>query len=93
MAKKAKAKKRGIITYKSYLFKDKDPILDATRTVQANSGLSYEQIHANGGATPATQRAWFYGETKRPQFTTIAATVLAMGKTVIRLKNGSVSIE
>jgi hypothetical protein len=93
VAKKAKIKKRGVISYKSYLFVDKDPIIDAVRTAQANSGLSFEEIHAKGGATPSTLYGWFYKDVKRPQFTTVAATMLAMGKTTINLSNGKAKIE
>lgn len=74
------AKKRGFATYRSYLWRDKDPIIDVLRTAVSDSRLTYGQIHDEGGPTAATLRSWFSGKTRRPQFTTVAATVRTVGK-------------
>lgn len=73
------AKKRGFIKYKSYLFIDKDPIIDAMRGHVSESKMSYGQIHEAGGPSPTTLRNWFHGETRRPQFATVAATSRTLG--------------
>lgn len=86
-------KKRGFVTYKSYLFTEKDPILDATRTMVQDSGLSYEDLKDKGGASTSTYYNWFHGNTKRPQFCTIAATALACGKRHISFWGGKPRFE
>lgn len=71
--------------YKSYNFIDKDPILDYTRTkVYANGGPS--QISKASGVTPTTLYNWYKGKTRRPQFATVAAVLLACGEVHLDLK-------
>jgi hypothetical protein len=77
-------KKRGFIRYKSYLFQDKDPIIDALRTGVSSSKMSYSEITSAGGPATATLRSWFNGTTRRPQFATVAATARTIGKKGIR---------
>lgn len=77
------AKKRGLLSYPSYNFINKDPALDAARTVIEDSGLSFSEIHQNGGATVTTQKAWFHGNRKRCRFDAIMATVRAAGGDII----------
>jgi hypothetical protein len=76
--------KRGFIKYKSYLFVDKDPIIDALRGPISASKMSYSEINEAGGPAAATLRNWFSGETRRPQFATVAATARTIGKRGIR---------
>ena len=73
------SKKRGIITYKSYNFVDKDPALYAAKTVIQDSGLTFREIHEAGGATAVTQNRWFNGEGRTCRFETLMATVRAAG--------------
>lgn len=86
-------KKRGFITYKSYLFRSKDPIIDALRTAKQDAGMSYKEMHEKSGVSVGTFSGWFDGNVKRPQFGTVSATALALGKTTIRFKNGKPSLE
>ncbi len=75
----------GFLKYKAYPFVDKDPIIDVLRTVKSDSEMSDGQIHAAGGPTTSTLRNWFKGKTRRPQFATVAAAAVAMGKTNLPL--------
>lgn len=70
--------------YKSYVFRDKDPAIDALRTVvqQSYGKLTTHElvdIEANGGPSHACMSAWFFGKTKRPQNATLEAAGRAMG--------------
>lgn len=80
--------KRGFITYRCYLFKDHDPIIDSFRTACSDSKMSFQQIRDEGGPAVATMRNWANGKTMRPQFATIAAGTRAMGKHIIDLSSG-----
>lgn len=75
-----------VTVYTSYRFLDKDPIVDAMRTIIQDEGMKHTDIHANGGATAGTLNNWFYGSTRRPQFATIAATARALGYEVQLVK-------
>lgn len=82
MAKKSNGRKsngRGIITYKSYMFRTKDPVIDAVRTKVQDSGKKYQDIHVESGVSAATLHNWFHGNTMRPQFATIAAVTKSLG--------------
>ncbi len=77
------AKKKGgdaLRIYKSYMFRDKDPIIDAIRTCRQGRALSYKDIEDKGGATASTVRSWEQGKVKRPQFATVWSSIKAMGK-------------
>ena len=76
--------KRGYLTpYKSYVFKDKDPIIDLTRTVVQDSGLSYAEISIKSGVSTSAMGGWFNGATRRPQFCTINAVGRACGQELV----------
>ena len=70
---------RTLNLYKSYNFKDKDPIIDKIRTVISDESASYKEIHEASGVSTTTLYQWFDGETRRPQFATIMAVVRALG--------------
>lgn len=70
---------RGLQLYKSYSFKDKDPVIDKLRTVISDESASYKLIHETSGVATTTLYNWFDGDTKRPQFATIMAVVRALG--------------
>jgi len=78
--KNGKSKKRGFITYKSYLFRDRDPILEAVLVAQSGSRMTFKQIWEKGGPTVPTLRRWNSGLTRRPQFCTVAAATRSLGK-------------
>lgn len=76
---------RTLRVYKSYNFIDKDPIIDYARTrVFSNGGPSKVSVESNVSAT--TLYGWFKGRTRRPQFSTVAAVLLACGETELNLR-------
>ena len=73
--------------YRSYVFRDKDPVIDQLRTMaqRASKGhrLNYttlRRIQDDGGPTVSCMAGWFFGTTKRPQNPTVEATGRALGK-------------
>lgn len=79
MAKKAT--KGALRLYKSYNFVDKDPVIDRVRSIVA--GKTYKEIAEKSGVSITTLHNWFDGQTKRPQFATVAAVVRAMGGVIV----------
>lgn len=73
-------KKRGFIRYRSYMFVDKDPIIDCIRTARSEKKLSYTQLHEKSDVAVATVRNWEHGKTRSPMFKTVMAVINAMGK-------------
>lgn len=72
--------------YKSYLFRDKDPVIDELRTLvqKANGSRDIthkhlENISESGGPSAACMSEWFFGKTKRPTNATIEACGRALG--------------
>ena len=76
---------RGFLRYKAYPFTDKDPVIDVLRTVKRDAEMTDTQIKEAGGPTTSTLRNWFKGNTRRPQFATVAAAGVAMGLTSVPL--------
>jgi transcriptional regulator with XRE-family HTH domain len=74
------AKKHSSIPlYKTYMFKDKDPVIDRLRTMVADDGSKYSEISNASGVSYSTLHNWFDGATRRPQYATIAAVAGALG--------------
>ena len=65
--------------YRTYRFIDKDPIIDAVRTVVEDTHLSHHKVHEVSGVAQATLDNWFEGSTRRPQNTTVTAVTSALG--------------
>lgn len=65
--------------YKSYSFRNKDPIIDKLRTVIKDENENHDNISAKSGVSVQTLNNWFYGAVKRPQFATVMAVTRAMG--------------
>ena len=66
-------------TYKSYLFRDKDPVIDQLRTLVEDSGLHWNEVAERSGVSPRTLYNWFQGDTLRPKFCTANAVARALG--------------
>lgn len=82
--------------YKSYMFKDKDPIIDKMRTIVQDSGETYTEISNLSGVSANTLTNWFHGETRRPQFASLMAVARALGydlEVVKRREKNVVSIK
>jgi hypothetical protein len=85
MAKKA-AKSGSYVppVYGSYVFRDKDPVIDELRTLAEDyfgekvTSKNLKEITTAGGPTLGTMRQWFFGKTKRPT----SATVEAAGRSI-----------
>ena len=80
--------KRTIGLYRSYVFRERDPIIDAFIALRSDAKLSYSQVRKKGGPATATLSAWENGRTKRPQHATIAAAASAIGATGIMFGGG-----
>jgi DNA-binding phage protein len=65
--------------YKSYSFKDKDPMIDRLRTIVQDEGLKAAQVADLSGVSATTLYNWFDGPTLRPQFATIMAVTRSLG--------------
>jgi uncharacterized membrane protein YkvA (DUF1232 family) len=77
--------------YKSYLFKDKDPIIDRVRTLIADQDVSHQYIENRSGVCARTLYNWFHGETKRPCHATVAAVCAVLGYDLVPVKRVSES--
>ncbi len=72
-------------TYKSYLFRNKEPVIDMTRTLFEDvynrkiDTKMLQEIEEGGGPTVGCMRNWFFGPTKRPKNETIEAAGRAIG--------------
>lgn len=86
MAKKAKH--GALKVYKSYLFIDKDPIIDSMRTVHQLSGKTFKAASEDSGVSAGTLARWFSGNVRRPQFATVAAFAVSNGKRTITFVGG-----
>ena len=82
----------GLRMYKSYSFKDKDPIIDKLRTVIQDAGVSYSEIEAKSGVSVQTLYNWFGGATRRPQFATAMAVARSLGYDLTLVKRGSAKV-
>lgn len=65
--------------YRTYRFIDKDPVIDAIRTVVQKEHLKNSAVHSISGVATATLNNWFDGATRKPQNSTISAVTSALG--------------
>lgn len=65
--------------YKSYSFKDKDPIVDRIRTIRDGLGWNNTRLAEESGVSLGCIWRQLDGPTKRPQHATVAAQLGAMG--------------
>lgn len=81
-----------INAYKTYRFKDKDPMIDKIRTVlqleypgsrKNGSTINYSLASSHSGVSESTLRNWFEGETRRPQFASMCATARGAGHDLV----------
>lgn len=82
--------------YRSYVFKNKDPVIDELRTIVQDvygsvTHKALKQIEADGGPTINAMDGWFKGDTKRPQSASIEAAGRAMGykRKWVKTNNGN----
>jgi transcriptional regulator with XRE-family HTH domain len=83
--------------YRAYKFTgDKDPVIDKIHTMMEDTGVtSYSRCHELSGVSASTVHNWIEGDTKRPQYATIAAVAGALGyeATFVKVHNGRGHIE
>ena len=93
MADKPRGRKTGTMKlYKSYVFRNKDPVIDELRTMVADAYgrtgyKAYQQIEADGGPSITCMTNWFEGDTKRPQSASVEAAGRALGFKRVWVKN------
>jgi transcriptional regulator with XRE-family HTH domain len=63
--------------YQTYLFRDKDPVIDYLRT--AKGKIKNSKLAAASGVSAGTLNNWFNGTTRRPQFATVVAAARGIG--------------
>jgi hypothetical protein len=69
-----------INVYRNYRFVDKDPIIDAVRTVvKSEEHLKNSMVHEISGVATATLDNWFEGSTRRPHNATVCQVTAALG--------------
>jgi hypothetical protein len=91
----AKGKKTGRLRlYKSYVFRNKDPVIDELRTIVNDTYgrvgyKAYKQIEIDGGPSVSCMNEWFEGDTKRPQSASIEAAGRAMGMKRVWVKSNN----
>lgn len=84
----------GILTYRTYNFLEKDPMIDQLRTAcqdafpgqEKGMKISYGMVSAESGVSDSCIRNWFEGETRRPQFATMCAVARACGHDLVLVK-------
>ena len=86
MAKSTKKRGNGTLKlYGSYSFKDKEPVIDMTRTLFEDvygrriDNAMLVEIESQGGPSVSCMRGWFFGDTVRPTNVTIEASGRAVG--------------
>jgi len=65
--------------YKSYNFRNQDPVVDKLRTIKSDTKFTDEEIHERSGVSVGTLYRWWNRQTRRPQHATIMAVARAMG--------------
>jgi hypothetical protein len=65
--------------YNTYVFKDKDPAIDALRTAFQKTKAKRTKVALDANISTTTLHGWFDGKTRRPQFCTMVATARALG--------------
>lgn len=93
MKANGKRKKGPLHLYRSYSFVDKDPVIDRIRTIVHDEGLSYQDVHIISGVSSSTLSNWFEGETRRPQYATVAAVTYSMGYKADFVKSKKIDFE
>ena len=74
---------RFIMSYRTYNWKNKNPVIDKVRTILQDEGLfakkSRKMLENLSGVKVQTFDGWFEGETRDPRHTTVMACLTALG--------------
>jgi transcriptional regulator with XRE-family HTH domain len=71
--------------YKSYNFRDKNPVVDVLRTAMRKLGWNHKRLSDETGISRTTIKAIFSGPTKDPRHGTICRLAIALGQSNMRL--------
>lgn len=83
--------------YQAYVFVNKDPAIDAIRTIMQDhfgkrnlARADYKEVEEQGGPSAGTVKQWFEGKTRRPQNATLEAAGRAIGyqRVWAKMRNG-----
>lgn len=72
--------------YRSYNFRDKDPIIDLVEKIFVDEGVKLSQVERDGGPKAATMKNWFAGKTHKPQFASVNAALRTIGYELVPSK-------
>jgi transcriptional regulator with XRE-family HTH domain len=85
------------MSYRTYNWKNKNPVIDKVRTILQDEGLYSKKrratLHQLTGVSVTTYDGWFEGETRDPKHTTIMATLSALGYEEKFVKETTVDID
>lgn len=81
MAKKAKT--TTLKPYKTYRFSGQDPIVGKVLDIVDDVGVKQKTLSSDSGVSSSTLGNWRRKKTKRPQFATINATLMALEKELV----------
>lgn len=89
---------RGFIRlYRTYSYIEKNPVIDKVRTLVEDEGLmtNLTALHEISGVHESTFRNWWFGDTKNPQHSTVAAIITSLGyeETFVKAKKIDVAAE
>jgi DNA-binding phage protein len=73
--------------YKTYNFRNKDPVIDLLRTAIKDTGADWGDISNDSGVSTQTLHNWFSGTVKRPQFATVQAVAHSIGYDLMLVKS------
>lgn len=72
--------------YKTYRFKDKDPVIDVLREAIRIAGWSLERVSLESGVPVGTLYAWFHGDTRYPRHCGVQAVAKSLGKELVMME-------
>lgn len=88
---------RFIMSYRTYNWREKNPVIDKVRTILQDEGMyaknKRSMLHSLTGVAVTTYDGWFEGETKDPKHTTIMATLSALGYEEQFVKASTIDLE
>ncbi len=79
MARNGKKSSTRVGLYRTYVFRDKDPVIDVLRTAKDDAKIKTSVISTNSGVSNSALHGWFHGKTRKPQFATVVAVARAIG--------------
>jgi hypothetical protein len=88
---------RFIMSYRTYNWKTKNPVIDKVRTILQDEDFytknKRNMLHQLTGVAVSTYDGWFEGDTKDPKHTTVMATLSALGYEERFVKMGVIDLE